>query len=478
MPFNSIEFLFVFLPLTIVCLYVAAARAPNYVITILIVGSFIFYGSSSVLYLGLFVALMIFNYGLAASIISTKRQSTKHALVTTGCVANLCVLAYFKYRVFAADIANDAFGLNIAVASLALPLGISFFIFQKIAFLVDAYQGRIQRLDFRDYLLFVAFFPQLIAGPIVHYGDMQPQFDRAPWKNITAANFAYAICFIAVGLFKKLALADNVSPYANALFNATATGTVPTLSAAWIGCLAFGLQIYFDFSGYSDIAVGLAALFGVQLPFNFASPYQATGIIEFWRRWNITLSRFLRDYVYIPLGGNRNGRRYINLFVTMALGGLWHGAAWTFVAWGVVHGALLSINHLWRGFCARFDKLNRLDHWRGITFVYWVLTFVSVTLAWCFFRAPTFAAAITVGGAMLGVGAGDSSLFGIYEQLLVAAAVAWVALLPNSQEIVKRIMSLPNVPFVAAGAAQAIVFTIAMYFLMAHQYEKFIYFMF
>jgi alginate O-acetyltransferase complex protein AlgI len=270
-----------------------------------------------------------------------------------------------------------------------------------------------------------------------------------------------------------------LSQYSDVVFKAAGSGVVPTFADAWIGCLAFGLQIYFDFSGYSDIAVGLAALFGIKLPFNFASPYKSCSVIEFWRRWHITLSRFLRDYLYIPMGGNRHGsaRQHVNLMVTMALGGLWHGAAWTFVAWGILHGSL-SINHLWRSFCSRTPALENLSQRPGMAVVSWAVTFVLVNFAWCLFRAPSFAAAVNVGGAMLHLLPEDAPVYGWQEFTAVAGLVGWVVLLPNSQEIVQRVLEQRDVGLALVGAGQSVVFLFAVYFMLVHQYENFIYFMF
>jgi len=481
MPFNSFEFLLAFLPLTLLCVFTAVALSKaRAVVSILIVASLVFYAYSSVFYLALFALLMVVNYALGCGIAAAPALHHRRILLAVGCAINVSFLVYFKYRLFAASIVNDLFDLRLTPEKFVIPLGISFFIFQKIAFLADIYRGHIKRIDFQGYVLFVAFFPQLIAGPIVHYGDMQPQFDRMPWMSLTGADVVTGISFITIGLFKKVVLADNISPYADTLFNAAASGTNPGFADAWIGCTAFALQIYFDFSGYSDMALGLAALFGIRLPVNFFSPYKSLSIIEFWRRWHITLSQFLRDYLYIPLGGNRKGRtrRYLNLLMTMALGGLWHGAAWTFLAWGVLHGLLLGINHLWRDLCSKLPPLARFSDRPAMTPVWWALTFVAVNLAWCLFRAPSFVAALKVSGAMLYATPGATAIFGWKEAAVMAAGVAWVAALPSSQELVERIVRSDDRRLLPLGAGQGLVFLSALYFMMVHQYEKFIYFMF
>jgi alginate O-acetyltransferase complex protein AlgI len=272
-------------------------------------------------------------------------------------------------------------------------VGISFFTFTQIAFLVDAYRGLVREYNFVHYCMFVTYFPHLIAGPILHHKEMMPQFAKRETYTINYDHLAAGISLFVFGLAKKLLLADNLSIYATPVFDAAAQGETITFLEAWGGALSYSLQIYFDFSGYTDMAIGLSRMFGVNLPINFYSPYKARSIIEFWRCWHMTLSRFLRDYLYIPLGGNQKGktRRYINLLVTMLLGGLWHGANWTFLAWGGLHGTYLIINHAWKGLR---EKLG----YRNITSpVYSVAcrltTFLAVVIAWVFFRADSFSAA-------------------------------------------------------------------------------------
>nr|WP_229422510.1 MBOAT family O-acyltransferase [Pseudoduganella umbonata] len=258
-------------------------------------------------------------------------------------------------------------------------------------------RGHVSESRFLHYLLFVTYFPHLIAGPVLHHGEMMPQFadDRNRWPR--AGNFAVGASIFFIGLGKKVLVADNLAPYANVLF---AEPQDVSLLVAWGGVLAYAFQLYFDFSGYSDMAIGLSRLFGVQLPLNFASPYKATSIMEFWRRWHMTLSRFLRDYLYIPLGGNRRGpaRRSANLMATMLLGGLWHGAGWNYVIWGGLHGLYLVIGQAWRGLAQRRG-------WRGGragAFAGWALTFAAVCVAWVFFRAPDLPTAQAILAGMAG----------------------------------------------------------------------------
>jgi len=289
------------------------------------------------------------------------------------------------------------------LGNIILPLAISFFTFQQIAYLVDSYKGITKEYQFLHYALFVSFFPQLIAGPIVHHKEMLPQFARKDRFTLNANDVAIGVSIFAIGLFKKTVLADSVAVYANPVFIAADAGQTLDFFFAWGGALAYTFQLYFDFSGYSDMAIGLARIFGIVLPLNFYSPYKATNISEFWRRWHMTLSKFLRDYVYIPLGGNRHGqiRRYANLSATMLLGGLWHGAGWNFVIWGAMHGAYLSINQGWQhilgytGFKSEQSKLY--------VFSAWLITMLCVIFGWVFFRAVSLDGALSLSQSMLGL---------------------------------------------------------------------------
>lgn len=299
---------------------------------------------------------------------------------------------------------DDVLGTNWEpTREVILPLGISFFTFQQIAYLVDAYRGETQEYSALKYGVFVSFFPQLIAGPIVHHKQIVFQlYDKAIYR-FNWEKFAIGITIFIAGLFKKVIFADNLARYATPVFQDAARDMQVQFFQAWGGALAYSLQLYYDFSGYSDMAIGAAFMFGITLPINFNSPYKATSIIDFWRRWHITLSNFLRDYLYIPLGGNRKGeiRRYINLMVTMLLGGLWHGAGWTFVLWGGLHGVYLIINNQWRSLCKKLGRARQGNHgWsRAIgTFI----TLVAVVIAWVFFRASNLDAALVLLRGMMG----------------------------------------------------------------------------
>lgn len=406
MLFNSYIFIFVFLPITLLGFHLIGSQGRHRVaMAWLVAASLFFYGWWNPAYLGLIMGSMLFNYavGVALSSRAGKVPSPPNkAILLAGIAANIGLLAYYKYTNFFVDNLNSLAGTNFILETIILPLGISFFTFTQIAYLVDAHRGLAHEYSFLHYSLFVTFFPHLIAGPILHHKEMMPQFARSDIYRLKAEHLAVGLTIFALGLFKKVVLADGVAVYATPVFAAAQAGTTLTFFEAWGGALAYTLQLYFDFSGYSDMAIGLARMFGIRFPLNFNSPYKATSIIDFWRRWHITLSRFLRDYLYIPLGGSRKGeaRRLTNLMITMLLGGLWHGAGWTFVLWGGLHGFYLVINHAWR-------------HWRtsrGHTqstrvgrFFAWILTMLAVVVAWVPFRAEGMAAAENMLGAMFGL---------------------------------------------------------------------------
>jgi D-alanyl-lipoteichoic acid acyltransferase DltB (MBOAT superfamily) len=335
---------------------------------------------------------MTFNYVIGRSLNKTCNNKDKgfsrKSILIFGVVFNLSLLGYFKYTDFLIENFNLAFNSNAELLNLALPLAISFFTFQQIAYLVDSYRQETKEYDFLNYALFVTFFPQLIAGPIVHHKEMMPQFAKTRNKVKNYRNIAMGLFIFSIGLFKKVVIADTFAVWATQGFD---VATTLNLFEAWATSLSYTFQLYFDFSGYTDMAIGLALLFNIRLPANFNSPYKATNIQDFWRRWHITLSRFLRDYVYIPLGGNRKGgfRTYNNLMTTFAIGGLWHGAGWTFVFWGFLHGLALIIQRLW-------EKLG-FKLW---TWLAWLITFNFVNVAWVFFRAKEWEDAIKVLGSM------------------------------------------------------------------------------
>ncbi|GAB6051314.1 MBOAT family protein [Magnetospira thiophila] len=407
MLFNSYEYLVFFLPLVLIGFFAISRRfGREWAIVWLVLASLFYYGWWNPLYLGLMLFSMGFNFAVGRAIgqLPDPRSLSRRLLLMGGIACNLGLLGYYKYANFFVDNVNALFDSSLNLAPIVLPLAISFFTFQQIAYLVDVHEGLVEEYSFFHYALFVTFFPQLIAGPIVHHSEMMPQFMRDEVLTPRAKNIAIGATIFFIGLFKKAVLADGVAAYATPVFNVAQTGGELSLFTAWGGALAYTLQLYFDFSGYTDMAIGSARLFGIRLPLNFFSPYKAGSIVAFWRRWHMTLSRFLRDYLYIRLGGNRHGpaRRYGNLLATMVLGGLWHGAGWTFVIWGGLHGIYLMINHGWHLLCRqlKLGDLRRFAAWRVFA---WGLTFLAVVVGWVFFRAESFDAAIAMLRAMVGL---------------------------------------------------------------------------
>ncbi len=405
MLFNSYSFVFLFLPLLLVLAWlIQRAGRQQLMIPLLLLASLGFYAWWSLPYLLLLVGSIVVNYGLSRRLQDV--SGTGRGWLWLGIAFNLGLLGYFKYANFFLDQMNQGMGLTLDNPPILLPLAISFFSFQQIAFLVDCRRGQAVRGGFTRYALFVSFFPQLIAGPIVRSVEVMPQLrDLARTRPDWASCLAPALTLFVLGLAKKVLLADHFALYATPVFSAADSGVSVTSAEAWIGALAYTLQLYFDFSGYSDMAIALAWLFGIRLPVNFLSPYRAANITDFWRRWHITLSRFLREYLYIPLGGNRHGkvRQLGNLLITMLLGGLWHGAGWNFILWGGLHGLFLVVHRLW---VHLFQGSRRNSH-PGSSMgriLAWAVTFVAVVSAWVLFRAETLDGAGLLLGAMYGQG--------------------------------------------------------------------------
>lgn len=406
MLFNSFEFLFLFLPILLIGFFALGRRHQQAAALWLALGSLFFYAWWDTRYLALLLASIAFNYttGLLLARAAAGHRAWRGALLAAGVTGDLLLLAYYKYANFFVDTANALAGTHHVIGQIVLPLGISFFTFTQIAFLVDASRGKAREFNPVHYLLFVTYFPHLIAGPVLHHGEMMPQFRDGRTYRWNATHLGVGATVFAFGLFKKVMLADSIAPYAGSFFTAAQQGEPLMLLQAWAGVLAYTLQLYFDFSGYSDMAIGLSYMIGVKLPLNFNSPYRAVNIADFWRRWHMTLSRFLRDYLYIPLGGNRHGkaRRYANLMTTMVLGGLWHGAGWTFVLWGALHGLYLVLHQAWLHLRARLghdlSRSSRLGRAAGI-----LVTFLAVVVAWVFFRAPDLQSAFEILRAMAGL---------------------------------------------------------------------------
>ena len=391
MLFNSYEFIFMFLPLTFfIYFYLLSKRLIVGAKGFLVFSSLFFYSWWNIVYLPLILLSMLFNYSLGNSLNKDlkNKKINKKTLLTFGIIANILLLGYFKYADFFIGNVNYLSNSSIELLNLALPLAISFFTFQQIAYLVDSYKGETAEYDFLNYSLFVTFFPQLIAGPIVHHKEMMPQF-FSKWNLVrNYKNIALGLFIFSLGLFKKVVIADKFAVWAANGFDKAET---LTLLEGWVTSLSYTFQLYFDFSGYTDMAIGAALLFNIKLPINFNSPYKAKDIQDFWRRWHITLSRFLRDYIYIPLGGSRVGnfRIYSNLMITFILGGLWHGAGWTFIFWGFLHGFALSIHRIWKNLGFRMNSI-----------LAWFITFNFINITWVFFRAKDWDTAIKVLSSM------------------------------------------------------------------------------
>jgi D-alanyl-lipoteichoic acid acyltransferase DltB (MBOAT superfamily) len=387
MLFNSNAFVFVFLPIVAAGFFgLRRTLGLRIAIAFLLAASLFFYGFWNPAYVALIAFSIAFNFTVGRCIESRTGVRGHRRWLVLGIAVDLGLLGYFKYANFFVANLETLTGRSLGWAEVTLPIAISFFTFQQIAYLVDTWRGERHAYTLLDYALFVSFFPQLIAGPIVHHRELLPQLADGARLRLSASNLSVGLTIFIAGLFKKAVLADTMAGFSTPVFAAAEGDAAIAFVDAWGGALAYTFQIYFDFSGYSDMAIGLARLFGLRLPVNFESPYKAASIIDFWRRWHITLSRFLRDYLYIPLGGNRRGarRRYLNLWATMLLGGLWHGAGWNFLLWGGLHGGYLVANHLWRSW--RPDAASAS---RAVRAACVVLTFASTVIAWVPFRAES-----------------------------------------------------------------------------------------
>lgn len=400
MLFNSYIFMFVFLPVTFVIYFLLNKQKLVIVSKAwLVLASLFFYSWWNIKYLPIILASIIFNFSVGA-VLNRLDDSSKEQLnilrkpvLIFGVLSNVALLGYFKYADFLISNVNQLMNTHTPLLHIILPLGISFFTFTQIAYLVDAYKGEVKEMDCLNYTLFVTFFPHLIAGPILHHKEMMPQFDSLKSKVLNYKSISLGVFLFCIGLFKKVFIADNLAVWASQGFDVS---HYLSFIEAWLVSLSYTFQLYFDFSGYTDMALGIALMFNIRLPQNFNSPYKATNIQDFWRRWHITLSRFLREYIYIPLGGNRKGEYNTcqNLLITFLIGGLWHGASGTFVFWGFLHGVAIVTHRLWQ-------KLNIKMH----SALAWFITFNFVNIAWVFFRAKTWSDALKVLKGMFGLNA-------------------------------------------------------------------------
>jgi len=469
MLFNSYEFILLFLPVTFLGFYfVSNLKVKRFKVAWLVAASLFFYGWWNPPYLSLLLISIGVNYIIGQALNTAhanNHESKGKILLVFGVIFNLALIGYYKYFNFFVDNLNTLAGTTFNIAQIILPLGISFYTFQQISYLVDSLEGETKAYRFLDYCLFVSFFPQLIAGPIVSHQEVMPQFEKQGKVGISHENFAIGLTIFSVGLFKKVILADQIALYSTPVFDAATQGIDLTVAEAWMGALAYTMQIYFDFSGYSDMAIGAARLFGIQLPINFNSPYKAINIIEFWGRWHITLTRFLTRYLYNPIALNisrsriRRGKSLIKrgigsfgafieiialpTIVTMFLAGLWHGAGWQYIIFGFLHGFYLTTNHGWHMFLRSkgydLKNLNWLEKRIGQ-----MITFVAVVVAMVFFRAYDVSNAMAVLKAMVGSNGfslADGALFS--NQLFIDPKIGLIRLiilmviifyLPNTQQ--------------------------------------------
>jgi alginate O-acetyltransferase complex protein AlgI len=447
MLFNSFVFLLAFLPASLLIYHWLRVTDRQMLAKLFLVGaSIFFYGWWDVRYVPLVLVSIAVNFGI--SLLIERKPPRARLLVILGLALNLGLLGYYKYANFFVSTLDTLGGFDISMRKVVLPLAISFFTFQQIAYLVEVYKDRKAADSLTDYSLFVLFFPHLIAGPITHHKEMLPQFKVMGRGPLPYSYVAVGLGILVLGLFKKSVVADSLAAICNPIFHAADQGHGLTPAAAWLGALAYTFQLYFDFSGYSDMAIGLGLMFGIRLPVNFASPYKSLSIIEFWRRWHISLSRFLRNYIYIPLGGNRKGefKRHLNLMITMALGGLWHGAGWTFLLWGVLHGTYLVCNHFW-------STLAPKGGGRARAVAAWLLTFLAVVVAWVLFRATTLQGALSVLHSMAGhvpatVAALPTPLVQWLAVLIAGVACVWS---PNVLELANYPDATPGLPIEAEG---------------------------
>jgi alginate O-acetyltransferase complex protein AlgI len=445
MLFNSFVFFLGFLPIAFTGFFVAAYYKHELSILVLGLASIFFYSYWDLRVVPLLIASILTNFFLGGLIVKNRFADRRRARIflIVGLALNLGCIVFFKYMNWFIDTINVFFVHEFSTINVILPLGISFYTFTQIAYLVDIFNSKLIERKFSNYFLFVTYFPHLIAGPILHHSEMMPQFSSASNKRISIPNVTFGLILFLIGVIKKVVFADTVAPFADRIFDAQGTLNA---GEAWSGALAYTAQIYFDFSGYTDMALGLSRMFNIFLPINFDSPYKSKSVVEFWRRWHMTLSRFLRDYVYISIGGNRKGalRRYLNLFATMVIGGMWHGAGWTFLIWGAIHGFYLIVDH---ALTSLREKLMIPRYWWLDRFAQ-LATFLAVVVGWVFFRATSLPSALRVLHGMTNWDSTSRDGFvpeypdGLLGQIgdatwsWIVSLLVLVFFAPNSQEIV------------------------------------------
>ncbi|WP_195572854.1 MBOAT family O-acyltransferase [Paenibacillus sp. 1001270B_150601_E10] len=463
MLFNSYPFIFIFLPISLLG-YFALHRLKQKTVAQawLALSSIFFYGWWNVQHVPLLLGSILFNYFIGRMILragASEAVKMKKWVLMLGLLGNILLLGYYKYRDFLILNWNELTGSQIGLLQLVLPLGISFFTFTQIAYLVDCYRGMAKSYGMIDYVLFVTFYPHLIAGPIIHHREMMPQFEEMQTKRWDWTNVSHGCFLFCIGLFKKVVIADTFAGFADIGFMNAAH-----FFDSWAAALSYTIQLYFDFSGYSDMAIGLALFFNVRLPQNFDSPYKARSIQDFWQRWHMTLSRYLRDYIYIPLGGNRKGtvKAIRNTIITFVIGGLWHGAGWTFIVWGLMHGLALAVHRLWN-----------LTRYKLPGCIAWGLTFLFINVTWVVFRAENGSQAIRILKGMFGLQGIESSISlssaGVWLAIMILLPIIYLA--PNSTELNERLAFRRG-----TALAMAAFFVISLLFL--NRITTFLYFNF
>jgi D-alanyl-lipoteichoic acid acyltransferase DltB (MBOAT superfamily) len=443
--FNSYSFIFIFFPVVFSVFYISTnAKMSILRKYVLVLSSLVFYGQWNLSNLWVLLFSIVVNYGISKNIRNEQEELVSNlslVWLTVGIIINIAVLVYYKYLNFIASTVTSIFGWSFVPWDVALPLGISFFTFQQIIYHVDLYRGVTRPANIFDYAVCVTFFPHLIAGPIIKYSKLFPQLQDSSQFRVHSRYVAAGVGYFVIGLMKKVLLADNLSPLADKAFSISLQHLPLSSPDAWAGALAYTLQLYFDFSGYSDMAIGLGLFFGIELPLNFNSPYKAVSIVDFWRRWHMTLSYFLRDYLYIPLGGNRRGpgRRYLNLMLTMLIGGFWHGAGWTFIVWGVMHGMGLCLTHWSKTWLVESSQLRRF---LAIPGVCRGLTLLFLIFAWVVFRAENLDSALYIWRAMVGQGDGWSLSAPWLKVVWLVPSLIIALFMPNCQQIMCNFRSL------------------------------------
>lgn len=463
MLFSSFPFIFGFLPLALLLTFLVGRYTRPGAKLVLTILSFGFYAWWKPIHLPLLLGSVLFNYlvgGIIQRAYAEGRSGAVKAWLIFGLVVDIGALGWFKYANFFADNINLAFGAGIQLEHVVLPLAISFFTFQKIAYLIDSAQGDARRMTLLDFALFASFFPQLISGPIVHYKELVPQIQAPLFGRWISRNFMIGLVIFAIGIFKKAVIADTFALYVNPLYSAADTGGSFGFVTGWAAALTYMLQLYFDFSGYSDMAIGLARMFGIKLPLNFHSPLRAVSIIDFWRRWHMTLQRFLTVYVFQPIalplnryaaqhGLSNRGMYLLGIaaptFATFLISGFWHGAGWTFIIWGLMHACYVATNEAWRSRRNRrrkaFKKLKKVmpEPGRGEIVFYQLLTVVAVIVSEVIFRAQTVQGAASIWVGMTGINGWtavqDVAGISLFAWVLVAIGFAIIYLMPNSQQI-------------------------------------------